>query len=137
MRDSPGRINASPYVKVSSNCLLLRLNGPAVFHTVHYSQPGGLGDQTDNQQGHSAPFLSPAVVVGCKLAHSFRLLRKAVLCNVSLMLSECCFVLSHLKKKKPNKHWLQQSARLRQYCSEDLGLLPLLVPRFFDYCQEI
>lgn len=66
MRDSPGRGNTSPYVKVSSNCLLLRLSGLAVFHTVHYSQPGGVGEQTDYQQGHSVPLLSPAAVVGCK-----------------------------------------------------------------------
>lgn len=66
-RDCPGRSNTSPYVKLSSTCLLLRLSGAAVFHTVHYSQPGGVGDQTDYQQGHSAPLPSPAVVVGCKL----------------------------------------------------------------------
>lgn len=68
MRDRLGRGNTSPYVKVSSNCLLLRLSGPAVFHTVHYSQPGGVGEQTDYQQGHAVPLLSPAVVVvvGCK-----------------------------------------------------------------------
>ncbi len=64
--DCPGRGDASPYIKVSSNCLLLRLSRPAVFHTVRFSQPGGLEDQTDYQQGHSAPLLSPAVVVGCK-----------------------------------------------------------------------
>lgn len=63
VRDCPGRGNTSLSVEVSSNCLLLR---PAVFHTVHYSQPGGLRDQTDCQQGHSVPLLSLAVVVGCK-----------------------------------------------------------------------
>ena len=75
----PGRGNTSPYVKVSSNCLLLRHSWPAAFHTVHYSQSGGVGDQTNYQQGHYAPLPSPAVVVGYK--HRL-LLRHAVLRNV-------------------------------------------------------
>lgn len=29
------------------------------------SLTGRVGDQTDNQQGHAAPILSPTVVVGC------------------------------------------------------------------------
>lgn len=52
-------------------------------------------DQTDYEQGHSAPLLSPCsgggagVGAGGSLrAHSLRLLRQAALCNLSLMMSE-------------------------------------------------
>lgn len=52
-------------------------------------------DQTDYEQGHSAPLLSPCsgggagVGAGGSLrAHSLRLLRQAALCNLSLMMPE-------------------------------------------------
>lgn len=48
-------------VAVSSRRILLQIQ-PAIFHAVRRSQPARLGDQTDYQEGHAAPLLSPAAV---------------------------------------------------------------------------
>lgn len=120
MRDCPGRGNISPYVMASSNCLLLRLSRPAVFHTVHYSQPGGVGNQTDYQQGHSVPLLSPAVVVGCKHLRDVPTRsghcdkpRYAMSCSWCLSAVLSCPTCHHLVKlNKNSRHWLQSSVHL-------------------------
>lgn len=39
-----------------------RFSPPAIFHAARRSQPARLGDQTDYQEGHAAPLLSPAAV---------------------------------------------------------------------------
>lgn len=66
-----GQWNSPPLQKSShmsqypQTVCCVRLSRPGASHAVHYSQPGGAEDQTDYQQGHAVPLLSPAGV-GCK-----------------------------------------------------------------------
>ncbi|KAA8581328.1 hypothetical protein FQN60_002909 [Etheostoma spectabile] len=53
-------------------------------------KPGGVGDQTDYQQGHAAPLPSPAVVVGCKLLRDVPTLAQSLVADLILMLP-CLF----------------------------------------------
>lgn len=109
MRDCPKRGNSSPYVNVSSNCLLLRLSRLAVFHTVHYSQRREVGDQTDYQQGHTAPLpLRPAAVVGFQCGVPTRLLR--LLRQNRVMQRLCLMLLNNMQSPgfTQTSAWLQR-----------------------------
>lgn len=55
-----------------------RFSQPAIFHAARRSLPARLGDQTDYQEGHAAPLLSPAAVAAASTVsivhrHSSRL----------------------------------------------------------------
>lgn len=135
LRNCQVRGNASPYVKVSSNCLLLRLSGPAGFHTVHYSHQGGVGDQTDYQQGHTAPLLSPAVVVGCK--HLLDVPTRSVTVTATSHVMQClshdvweqfCLVCHHHVKLIKKK---QQQTLVTVICGLDLyGVVKVFIFSF-------
>lgn len=109
MSDRAGKGNASPYVKVSQNCLLLGLGGAcSISRGALLTERRDGREQMDYHQGHSAPLLSPAVVVVggwveafTWFAHRLRLRRRARLGNVSLIASECCVVPSDLPSSRP------------------------------------